>query len=300
MIRLRFGTTILQVRRSAACIGAACVLVSFAAVYIYFSRLLPSSTSLAGWPAGKMDMAALEQRLQRLEKELRNNHLMLTQIRDTVRNFLSAGTGVGWKGIPKAPPALQNVSRTAIMLSPADCAFCSSPPASTDYNMYDVCEKLAFDNPDGGVWKQGWKLEYEESMWTKDRKLRVFVVPHSHNDPGWLKTFDKYFLDQTRHILDNMVVKLGVDKRRRFIWAETSYLSFWFDQQSEEVKSKVRGYVQSGQLEIVTGGWVMNDEANTHVFAMLEQMVEGHQWLERNLGNVTHKAAHAFPRCLLY
>lgn len=284
MIRLRFGTTILQVRRAAVCIGAACVLVCFGAFYVYFSRLLPSSTGLAGWPPGKVDMAALEQRLQRLEKELRNNHIMLTQIRDTVRNFLTGAPGLGWKGIPKAPPALQNVSRTAIALSPADCTFCSSPPAITDYNVYDLYEKIAFDNPDGGVWKQGWKLEYEESMWTKDRKLRVFVVPHSHNDPGWLKTFDKYYLDQTRHILDNMAAKLGVDKRRRFIWAETSYLSHWFDQQSEEIKSKVRGYLQSGQLEIVTGGWVMNDEANTHVFAMLEQMVEGHQWVERNLG----------------
>jgi alpha-mannosidase len=33
--------------------------------------------------------------------------------------------------------------------------------------------------------------------------------------------------------------------------------------------------VEEGRFEILTGGWVMTDEANVHLYAMVDQLIEG-------------------------
>uniref|UniRef100_A0A4W6CQZ6 Alpha-mannosidase n=1 Tax=Lates calcarifer TaxID=8187 RepID=A0A4W6CQZ6_LATCA len=165
------------------------------------------------------------------------------------------------------------------------------PESNPNYKLYQrgkfellhVYDLLTFDNPDGGAWKQGFEIRYQENEWD-ETPLELFLVPHSHNDPGWLKTFNSYYQDQTKHILNNMLIKLSEDHRRKMIWAEISYFSKWWNDIDEQKREMVKRLVGAGQLELVTGGWVMPDEANSHYFALLDQLMEGHQWLQKHLG----------------
>uniref|UniRef100_A0A9J8BE59 Alpha-mannosidase n=1 Tax=Cyprinus carpio carpio TaxID=630221 RepID=A0A9J8BE59_CYPCA len=233
-------------------------------------------------------LGILQDKIDHLERLLAENNEIIANIRDSVINLretvkdgkmfpegsMSQGNG---ELLPPAPALLPIHSE--------DCQFAARTysKAADGVQMLDVYDLLSFDNPDGGVWKQGFDISYQDNEWDNE-PLQVFVVPHSHNDPGWLKTFDDYYRDQTQHILNNMVVKLHEDSRRKMIWSEISYFSKWWDGIDEQKRDAVKRLIESGQLEVATGGWVMPDEANAHYFALIDQLVEGHQWLERNLG----------------
>lgn len=150
--------------------------------------------------------------------------------------------------------------------------------------MTKLVEKLPFDNPPGGAWTQGFDISYETKQWSPDKKLHVIIVPHSHNDPGWLMTYEEYFEQKTKNILDTIAESLSEKPTRKFVWAETSYFYLWWKQASPGMREKMRKLiVETKQLEIVTGGWVMTDEANTHYYSTIEQMIEGHEWLKANV-----------------
>ncbi|CAD6995978.1 unnamed protein product [Ceratitis capitata] len=136
-------------------------------------------------------------------------------------------------------------------------------------------------------WDRGFEERFEAQK--KDYKrppLKIFVVPHSHNDPGWLKTFVNYFQSDSRQILNLVVTKMQEYTDMTFIWSEISFLQLWWDQAHPTKQRALKKLIKSGRFEITTGGWVMTDEANVHLYAMLDQLIEGHQWLRNNL-NVT-------------
>ncbi|XP_050683104.1 alpha-mannosidase 2 isoform X2 [Leptidea sinapis] len=134
-------------------------------------------------------------------------------------------------------------------------------------------------------WDRSFEDRYEKIKNDSRRpRLKVIVVPHSHNDPGWLKTFEQYFEWKTKNIINNIVTKLNQFPNMTFIWTEISFLNAWWER-SHPVKQKaLKRLVKEGRLEITTGGWVMPDEACTHIYALVDQFIEGHVWVKANLG----------------
>lgn len=125
-------------------------------------------------------------------------------------------------------------------------------------------------------WDKTFETRYTEQNKDESRPpLKVVLVPHSHNDPGWLKTFVNYFQSDSRQILNLIVMKLQEYKEMTFIWSEISILQLWWDQAHPTKQRALKKLVQSGRLEITTGGWVMTDEANVHYYAMIDQLIEG-------------------------
>ncbi|XP_067430456.1 alpha-mannosidase 2 [Thunnus thynnus] len=235
-------------------------------------------------PAGQVDddLSRLQQKIDRLERLLSDNNRLVATLRDSLLHRKASwetGGGGGGGGVNVSSDSAH--SRTDPL---PGCRLAEEMKDGTDgVQLLDVYDLLPFDNPDGGAWKQGFEISYHGNEWDK-QPLELFLVPHSHNDPGWLKTFDSYYQDQTKHILNNMLIKLSEDSRRKMIWAEVSYFSKWWNDIDEQKREMVKRLVGAGQLELVTGGWVMADEANSHYFALLDQLMEGHQWLQRHLG----------------
>ncbi|KAL7025189.1 hypothetical protein ACKWTF_013382 [Chironomus riparius] len=137
------------------------------------------------------------------------------------------------------------------------------------------------------IWTDKFENKFTELSKDKNRPpLHAVIMPHSHNDPGWLKTFEGYFQSHTHNILDNVVKKLPGLEGMTFIWTEICFLQLWWDNSTEEQHKILKQLVDEGRVEIMSGGWVMTDEAVAHIYAMVDQLVEGHQWLKTHL-NVT-------------
>ncbi|KAJ4843311.1 hypothetical protein Tsubulata_030219 [Turnera subulata] len=143
----------------------------------------------------------------------------------------------------------------------------------------------------------GGYVKYNTGAGVVPGKLNVHLVPHSHDDVGWLKTVDQYYVGSNNsiqgacveNVLDSVVESLLRDPNRKFIFAEMAFFQRWWGEQSVDTQDKVRKLVDAGQLEFVNGGWCMHDEATAHYVDMIDQTTLGHFAIKEQF-NMTPRA----------
>jgi lysosomal alpha-mannosidase len=95
---------------------------------------------------------------------------------------------------------------------------------------------------------------------------------------------DKYYFQDVQNVIGSVVGALKQNPDRRFVQVETAYFKEWWDRQNDIVRQDVIDLVNNGQLEIINGGWCMNDEANTNYQSTIDQYTLGLRFLEDTLG----------------
>lgn len=78
---------------------------------------------------------------------------------------------------------------------------------------------------------QSLAIEYNTKAGPVEGKLNVHLVPHTHDDVGWLKTVDQYYVGSNssiqvaavEYILDSFINALQEDPNRKFIYVEMAF-----------------------------------------------------------------------------
>jgi len=115
--------------------------------------------------------------------------------------------------------------------------------------------------------------------------INIHVIPHTHMDPGWLKTPEEYYSEEAiEEIFNTVLNELTEDKNKTFVMNELYYFKIWYSSRNEEEKMKFKKLLQEKRIEFVSGSYVINDEATPLYYNIIDQIRIGHQFLLEEFG----------------
>jgi len=114
--------------------------------------------------------------------------------------------------------------------------------------------------------------------------INVHIVPHTHDDLGFVKTLDDYYYgtDQSNTwaavypIFPAILKELMDDPTKTFTYVEMKFMAMFWEEATDSQKDQVRQLIREGRLEILGAGWSMHDEACTHYEDLINNMFFGH------------------------
>lgn len=147
--------------------------IFFIFVYLYLNNNVPSNKN--------NNMYYIEEKLKQLENGFNKHKKQFGELEKQMETINNNGI---INSIPD-PPKLKNdlLLKDEVMLETGShddesCSLNMDVVPKTDVQMLKAYREIPFDNVDGGVWKQGWNIEYDNHNWNRHHKLKVFVVPH--------------------------------------------------------------------------------------------------------------------------
>jgi len=136
-------------------------------------------------------------------------------------------------------------------------------------------------------------LKVESTNNKNQKEIKVHVVPHTHDDVGWLWTYLEYYhgtngsLYSVEKIINNFIHSLNQNDKRTFIFVEMAFFSKWYRSQTDETKKdQIKKFIKEGRFEFINGGYVMHDEASTYYQDIIDQMRLGLLFLKEEFDYV--------------
>lgn len=128
-----------------------------------------------------------------------------------------------------------------------------------------------------------------------ESKIRMHIVPHTHDDVGWGSTFEEYYTtgingNCVKCILDSMVQTLSGHPERTYTYVEMAFFERWYNNLNDDIKNQVKSFIKAGQLEFINGAWSMNDEATPTFQDIIDNFRLGLNFLKTEF-NYTPKVA---------
>jgi len=113
--------------------------------------------------------------------------------------------------------------------------------------------------------------------------VTYYLIPHSHDDLGWLETVKYYYERNVTRILNSSISALMKDPSRIFTYTEVGFLRMWADGRPDRQRM-LKHLVSNGQLEMLNGGVSAHDNACPYYDDIVTNYEYGREWLYQTVG----------------
>ncbi len=110
----------------------------------------------------------------------------------------------------------------------------------------------------------------------------IYLVPHSHYDAVWAFTKEDYLFINIEKIL-RPVVQLMSDPGYRFLIEQTALLEV-VERRNPSLFEDIRSHIQSGQIEIACGEYLMSDTMIPGGETLVRQILMGKRYAKEKFG----------------